>query len=787
MSTPSPLRFSHYRVLEREDGSAWVLGTGSMGVTYKAYDERLRLEVALKVIAPERVHSGTAQALFLREARAAARVRHGNVASILALDDTPGRLFYAMEFVPGITLQALIADRGALPPAVAAHLALQAARGLEAIHRQGLLHRDLKPANLMLLPLGEPAGGWEVKVIDFGLAHAVEGGAADAFTAVPMKGFLGTVLYASPEQCLERDVDARADLYSLGCILFEMLVGRPPFAGRSHYEIMAKQISAPVPAALLAPVPEPLRGIVSALLAKEPEDRPPDAATLARELDEAHRILAVGGTSSGGTSFAGGTRGSSRSSGLMMKGIAVLALANLSPERADEYFSDGIADELINALSKIPGFRVAARASSFSFKGKNVPLPEIARQLAVDYVVDGSVRRGGDRVRISVQLVSAEDGFPMWSDTFERELRDVFAVQDEIAGIVAKNLQLKLARPHSEARPVDPEAFRLYLEGRQALSLRSPEAMERGEAALRKALVIDPGFPRAMGALAHLLVLQADLDFLNQGSWASASTLRDQADQLADEAIALDPAEAEAISSRGMTAWSRGDMPEAIRLIRAALALNPSAAGSHQLLSRALGANGELEESLRHARQAFTLDPLSARISDNCAMTMLFAGLHAEALTMAERSIARVPDDPQVLAWKAWALSGLGRREEAVEAARDVVRRGGSWVYYVACTVLREAGLGEEAEIVAAKAGTGPVMSRVFAEASMGRAASVLDLVPRQLGAMFFEELLYPSMWHPVRMTEAWARLMEDLGLSEAHARAMAWREKRAARPATVA
>ncbi len=781
MSTPSPLRFSHYRVLEREDGSPWILGTGSMGVTYKAHDERLRLDVALKVIAPERVHSGTAQALFLREARAAARVRHSNVASILALDDTPGQLFYAMEFVPGVTLQALISDRGALPPVVAAHLALQAARGLEAIHRQGLLHRDLKPANLMLLPLGD-SGDWEVKVIDFGLAHAVEGGAADAFTAVPMKGFLGTVLYASPEQCLERDVDARADLYSLGCMVFEMLVGRPPFSGRSHYEIMAKQISAPVPAALLAPVPEPLRGIVSALLAKEPEDRITDAATLARDLDEAHRILTVGGTSLTGSLSPSGTRGSTLSRGSLMKGIAVLALANLSPERADEYFSDGIADELINALSKIPGFRVAARTSSFSFKGKNVPLPEIARQLAVDYVVDGSVRRGGDRVRISVQLVSAADGFPMWSDTFERELRDVFAVQDEIAGIVAKNLQLKLARPHSEARPVDPEAFRLYLEGRQALSLRSPEAMQRGEEALRKALVIDPGFPRAMGALAHLLVLQADLDFLNQGSWASASTLRDQADQLADEAIALDPAEAEAISSRGMTAWSRGDMPEAIRLIRAALALNPSAAGSHQLLSRALGANGELDESLRHARQAFTLDPLSARISDNCAMTMLFAGLHAEALTMAERSIARVPDDPQVLAWKAWALSGLGRREEAVEAARDVVRRGGSWVYYVACTVLHEAGLGEEAEIVAAKAGTGPVMSRVFAEAAMGRAAGVLDLVPRQLGAMFFEELLYPAMWDSVRGTDAWTRLMEDLGLTEAHARAMAWREKHGSR-----
>ncbi len=795
MSLPPPLRFGHYRVLQREDGTPHELGSGSMGVTYKAVDERLKLEVALKVIAPMRLNDPKVQALFLREARAAARVRHSHVASVLALDDTPGHLFYAMEFVPGITLQALLQERRRLPAPLAVEIARQVALALEAIHREGLIHRDLKPANLMLIRSVDPSaeGGetWEAKLIDFGLARTLEGPDLAGVSAARTQGFRGTATYASPEQCLERsDLDGRADLYSLGCILCEMLLGRPPFLANSHHEVMTQHVSTPLPWHLLAGTPEPLRPLLSALLAKEPSARPSSAGAVARQLEqlgpalEAHVPPALDGVGSdaelafgSAPTLVGSTR---RTSGTKAepKSIAVLALANLSADRENEYFSDGISDELLHALSKIPGFRVAARTSSFYFKGKSVPLAEVAKQLSVGYLVDGSVRRAGDRVRISVQLVAASDGFPIWSDTFERELKDVFAVQDEIARIVAQNLQLRLGTVTEEPRPVDPEAFRLYLEGRHTLQFRTPEAMARCEQLLRRALTIEPQFPRALGALANLLVLRADYGFLENGSWDSATTLRDEADRLAGEALGFDAAEAEAIGARGMAAWSRGDMPAAIQLVREALTINPSSAPTHHILARALGANGQLDESIQHIQQALTLDPLSPRIADNCALALLFAGRFAEALVMAERGLVGLPGDPQIVAWRAWALGRIGRGAEAIEAAREVIRRGGTWVYYVACDILLRAGLVGEAEAAATQAASGPVMSHVFCQVAMGRAESAIRLIPRKLGAMFFEELLYPPMWDPVRNHPDYVRLLADLGLTDAHARALAWRAR---------
>lgn len=785
MST-DPLRFGTYRVIQRGDGSPWQLGIGAMGITYKAFDERLQMEVALKVIAPGLLHDPAIQAMFLREARTAARVRHTHVASILTLDDTPGSLFYAMEFVPGQTLQAFIRRHVRLPQNLAVELARQAALGLEAIHRQSLVHRDLKPSNLMLTRTSGTSGdgpeAWELKVIDFGIARMV---VTDA-DATRTQGFRGTVLYASPEQCLERpEVDGRSDLYSLGCILCEMLLGRPPFLAKSQHELMARQISAPVAPELLARLPEPLQPLLAQLLEKEPADRPAQAGAVARALAPLVAMLPgtplpeAPATSTGevGAHVGGTTRAASPTAReATQRSVAVLAFENLSAERENEYFSDGIGDELRNALGKIPGFRVAARTSSHVWKGKSVPAPEVARQLAVEYVVEGSVRRAGDRVRIAVQLVAAADGFPVWSDTFERELRDVFAVQDEIAGLVARSLQLKLGTtvrsPSTEARTVEPEAFRLYLEGRQRQTQRTPEALDQGEELYRRALALDPAFPRAMGALASLLVLRGDLSYLQDGSWELAERLRVQADRLAREALELDPGEAEALVSQGMAAWARGDTPAAIGLVRAGLALNPSNAPAHHLLARILGANGELELSLRHMRQAQALDPLSPRIADNCALTMIFARRYEEALKLAERALSWVPDDPQIPAWRAWALEGLGRRDEAVEAARELAARGGSWVHYVACGILRRSGHLAEAEEIGARTAEGPVMSRVFCEAALGRAAGALALVPRPLGAMFFEELMYPPMWDEVRDTPAYARLLAELGLTEAHRRA---------------
>src|SRR5450432_1793055 len=283
MQPDSDAGFAGYRVERAADGSLWKLGSGAMGVTYKAYDERLRVFVALKVITPALVDDAKTQALFLREARAAARVRHGNVASVLALNDTPGNFFYAMEFIAGESLADWLRTRGAMPPAMAIEFATQIARGLEAIHAQQIVHRDLKPSNLMIIPSGRGEPGtstetnpdaWQVKIIDFGLARGFGGAGPGTEVDAQTIGFRGTALYASPEQCEERgQIDGRSDLYSLGCILWEMLLGSPPFRARTHRELLNQHVSQSVPLERIAYLPAKLRAVLSRLLAKDPTDR----------------------------------------------------------------------------------------------------------------------------------------------------------------------------------------------------------------------------------------------------------------------------------------------------------------------------------------------------------------------------------------------------------------------------------------------------------------------------------------------------------------------------------
>lgn len=277
----APLQFAHYRVLDREDGTPWRLGAGAMGVTYRASDDRLDLPVALKVIAPSRVSDPAARAQFVREARAAARIRHTNVASVLALDDTTAQPFYTMELVEGVTLEQFLDERGTLPLPLALDLGAQIARGLEAIHREGLVHRDLKPANIMLLPL--PDGGereWLVKIIDFGVVCRSGEHEADGCGGAPM--------YASPEECRGCSaLDARADLYALGCILWECLTGRPPFQAATAEELRRQHVAAVPRRSDLASFPAGVRELLCALLAKNPAQRPGRAAAVARQWESA--------------------------------------------------------------------------------------------------------------------------------------------------------------------------------------------------------------------------------------------------------------------------------------------------------------------------------------------------------------------------------------------------------------------------------------------------------------------------------------------------------------------
>ena len=296
-------RYAHYELRTRPDGSPWLLGVGGMGMTYRAFDPRLRVEVALKVVHPNYVEHPEALRLFVREARAAARVAHPNVAPVVYLHDEPGRFFYAMEFVDGVSLHAWLHKHRALPAGRALAFAAQVARGLQAIHEQGIIHRDLKPANVMVVqfPPGHSrhrsladAGGCLLKIIDFGLARGVEAGAVPVTIGPVTTGFRGTAAYASPEQCEEfADLDARTDLYSLGCILWEMLAGRPPFVGRSQFELLRQQVGAPLPWNQLSDLAPSARLVLDRLLAKSRDDRPGSAAEAAEEMEDAIRALAT--------------------------------------------------------------------------------------------------------------------------------------------------------------------------------------------------------------------------------------------------------------------------------------------------------------------------------------------------------------------------------------------------------------------------------------------------------------------------------------------------------------
>ncbi len=612
MFKPLPLRYSHYRVFQHPDGTPWKLGAGAMGVTYKAYDERLRIEVALKLIHPMRVDDPKAQSLFLREARAAARIRHPNVASVLFLNDSPGEFFYAMEFVAGQSLQDAVRERVRLPLLTALSIATQIARGLDAIHAEGIIHRDLKPANLMLLPARRRLKGevlpdwktWQAKIIDFGLARTFEGESLDDDSVAQTTGFRGTVVYASPEQCDERtDLDGRSDLYSLGCILWELLLGAPPFQGKSQHEVMSQHLSRPPALSRLSSYPESVQAVIARLLIKDPGGRFATAEATAKALDRCIDRIGSGEESRGAapepppflpaksppttpsdpapepaevtplsapaarsaerSAFApaptiegrglrgrsmelaafalallllgvlvwqksrpvvppgsdGATGGTTATppagARTVEKSIAVLPFENLSEEKNNGIFTNGIQDEILTDLARVSDLKVISRSSVMQYRsGEPRNLRDIGRALGIAYVLEGSVKRAGDRIRVTVQLVDTRSNAQIWAGRFEPPLADIFALQAEIAGTVVKQLQAKLT-PAEQAdislRPTsDLRAYELYLTAKDLIfsgaggrGAEGARAMREAQGLLSEAVARDPAFFHAHCLLAY--------------------------------------------------------------------------------------------------------------------------------------------------------------------------------------------------------------------------------------------------------------------------------------------
>lgn len=459
------------------------------------------------------------------------------------------------------------------------------------------------------------------------------------------------------------------------------------------------------------------------------------------------------------------------------KSVAVLAFANLSDDKGNEYFSDGISEELLNVLAKMPGLKVTARTSAFHFKGKDTPVPEIAKQLGVAYVVEGSVRKSDGKVRITAQLIKASDGFHVWSDTFTRDLKDIFAMQDEIAGIIARSLSVKLGADFTASTVVNPQAFELYMQGRQAWNLRSPEGFARAEQLLNRAIEVSPGFSRAQVALADVAMIRGEnAGLVGAFGQRNSSELAGIVAQI-QRVLALDPDSAEAHASLGNAYCLGWNFVEAERSLRRAIALNPNYATAHQWLAFPLYFMGRVDEALSEQKRAAELDPLSPRILDNLGHGLRRVGRYREALPVFDQALALQPNWPEALGGKALTYVALNRSAEAVALVRQLppenLSTGGFQIL-----VFGQTGLRAEAEALLARWDSKGTWSKVQSLLVVGRreeALAALDASQERLEPEHTDVLLDP-LFDPIRGDPRFAKFIATLGWTEAHARAQAWR-----------
>ena len=468
------------------------VGQGGMATVFLARDLKHHRPVAVKLLHPHiAAHLGTDR--FLREIQIAARLSHPHILALIDSGEAEGLLYYIMPFVQGESLRDRMV-RGKLPLEEALQIARHVASALGYAHNQGVVHRDIKPENVMLYE-------GEAMVTDFGIAKAVSAAGSENLTQTGST--VGTPAYMSPEQASgEADLDGRSDLYSLGCMVYEMLAGVPPFTGSNAQAIIMKRF-AEKPIALHVANPE-VPDAVARAVARAMERQPGDRFATTLQFAQALVVPGIAITPSG-------PRPATASMPVIAKAgksIAVLPFVDMSPEKDQDYFTDGMAEEIINALSKVQALRVASRSSSFAFKGKSQDIRAVGEQLGVNTVLEGSVRKAGNRLRITAQLINVADGYHVWSDRYDRQLEDVFAVQDEIAENIVKALRVVLSenekRAIEQARPENIQAYDYYLRGRQFVHQYREKSLQFGRRMFQRAVEVDPNFARAYAGLADI-------------------------------------------------------------------------------------------------------------------------------------------------------------------------------------------------------------------------------------------------------------------------------------------
>ncbi|HXY69278.1 MAG TPA: protein kinase [Gemmatimonadales bacterium] len=640
-----------YRV-ERE------LGSGGMATVFLAEDVKHHRYIALKTLRSD-LSEGMEADRFLLEIEIAAALTHPHILPLYDSGEADGLVYYVMPYVEGPSLRQRLQTEPRLPVAEALRIARQVVGALDYAHRRGLVHRDIKPENIMLY---EDAA----LVTDFGIALALR--SAQAGTPSQDGVVVGTPLYMSPEQAMGDPVDHRSDLYSAGCVLYEMLTGAPPYGGETPMEITAQKLVDPVPP-LRAGRPEVPREIEAALeraLASRADERFATAAEMAAALEPPARV------STGRKRRTGATAAGAPS-------IAVLPFSNPGRESDAEIFSDGIAEELTNALSRLDGLRVVARASAFAFKGRQEDARDIGRQLGVGTVLEGSVRRSGPRVRVTAELVNVADGYRLWSETYDRTVDDVFAIQDEIAGAIANVLEAKLlgapkAYAQEPARKGDPKAYEHYLRGRHLWNRRTTSALEQSVEEFERALAIDAGHAPARAAIADCYVI------LGVYSHRPPDEVMPKARDAAEQALALDPSLAEAHTSlacvRALYEWDWG---AADALFRRAIAYNPQYATAHQWYAmNCLVPQGRFAEAQAELDRALALDPLSLAVHISVGLHRFYARDLAAAAAELEKTLTLNAEFGAAHYFLGHAYVAMGRYDEATAPLERAVSLQGS-------------------------------------------------------------------------------------------------------------
>ncbi|MGI9044646.1 MAG: protein kinase domain-containing protein [Gemmatimonadaceae bacterium] len=648
------------------------LGRGGMATVYLADDLRHERRVALKVLHPE-LSSAIGADRFLREIKLAARLNHPHIVPLFDSGDAGGSLYYVMPVIEGESLRDRLLRDGRIPSEEAVELSRGVASALDYAHRHGIVHRDIKPENIMLQD-------GEAVVMDFGIAKAVSVAAGDTLTQAGM--MIGTPAYVSPEQAAgENFIDGRSDQYSLGCVLYEMLTGRKPFTGANPQAVLSKRFTDPVPSVreVMPEVTLEIENALSKALAKEATGR------FSTTVDFARALVQAPGSTPDGTSVTG-------SGAATPKSIAVLPFTNTSADPEGDFFADGIAEEIINALSKINSLKVSSRTSSFTFKGKNEDIREIGRRLQVSTVLEGSIRKSGKRLRLTAQLVNAIDNTQLWADRYDRELEDVFEIQDEIAASIVAALRVVLSDDEKRAIEQVPtanvEAYGFYLRGRQYFHQHRRKAHEYARQMFERAIELDPEY-----ALAHSGVADC-CSFLYQYFDASPSNLR-RADAASRRALELAPALAEAHASRGLAVSLSGRFEEADTEFEMALKLDPKSFEAAYFYARSCVAQGRNEDAAKWFERA-----ISVRPDDYAAWALLATTYHAlgrqedsikasrRAYDASRKHLDLNPDDPRALYMGAMSLTSLGESEKA----RDWNRRAlamdpddPSVLYNIAC------------------------------------------------------------------------------------------------------